>query len=207
MTGWRRDVRRAVDRHRRLLAAGLTGLAVAFTVSAVRPDVATVSVATAARDLPAGSVLAPGDLVAAAYPPAAVPDGVLHSPDELTGRALAGAVRRGEPLTDARLVGSGLLGSTALPAGTVAAPVRLADGDVGRLVSAGDRVDVLAAAPRDTPGPAVVVAAGALVLAVPALEHGTLGDGALVLLAVPPSVARDLAGAAGLRLSVTLRRP
>ena len=77
------------------------------------------------------------------------------------GRVLAGAVRAAEPLTDARLVGPGL--TALLPAGQVAAPVRLADLAVAALVRTGDRVDVLATPPGSPT--ADVVAAAAVVLA------------------------------------------
>ena len=59
-----------------------------------------------------------------------------------TGRTLAGPIRAGELLTDARVIGPGLL--TGQPAGTVAMPIRLGDPVTGTLVRAGDRVDVLA---------------------------------------------------------------
>ena len=51
---------------------------------------------------------------------------------ELTGRVLAAPVRRGEPVTDVRVVGPGLWSQ--VPAGQVAAPVRLADLAVATLL-------------------------------------------------------------------------
>jgi pilus assembly protein CpaB len=109
------------------------------------------------------------------------------------GTVLAGPVRAGEPVTDVRLVGAGL--TALLPDGQVAAPVRLADLAVAALVRAGDRVDVLATTPDS--GTAEVVAASALVLAVP-------GEGAddrdtavgLLLLAVDGATAARLAASA-----------
>ena len=65
-------------------------------------------VLTAARDLD-GGVLAPGDLTAIDLPAPAVPDGALPSGARVAGRVLASPVRRGEPLTDVRLLGPGLL--------------------------------------------------------------------------------------------------
>ncbi|HEY0951335.1 MAG TPA: hypothetical protein VGD85_14130, partial [Nocardioides sp.] len=56
-----RAVRRAVLARRRPLAALLTAGAVAAGLhAAAEPPPATVEVAVAARDLPAGTVLAPG---------------------------------------------------------------------------------------------------------------------------------------------------
>jgi Flp pilus assembly protein CpaB len=134
----------------------------------------------AARDLPAGHRLAAGDVSAGAWPPSARPAGVVADP---VGAILAGPVRRGEPMTDARLIGAGLL--TGQPVGTVAIAVRLADpgGLVG--VRVGERVDVLAGAStggavvgavvgaqEDMPAPARTVAEAALVLAVPGSAAG-----------------------------------
>ena len=199
---------------RRVLA---TLLAVAALVLAVRPPPgATAAVAgrpvvpvvVASGDLPAGAVLSPDDVEVASWPPRMVPAGTVRSPAELTGRALAGAVRAGEPVTDVRLVGPGLTAS--LPAGQVAAPVRLADLAVAELVRAGDRVDVLATAPDAAD--AQVVVSGALVLAPSAVPDGGSADPAsptgLLLLAVAADTAARLAAAAASdTLSVTLAPP
>ena len=122
----------------------------------------------AARDLPAGTVLAAGDVSVAAMAPRVAPDGSSTEAAWFIGRQLAGRVRRGEELTDARLDD----GPLALPgAGLVSAPVRLADAQAARLLQPGQRVDVLAADTSTQPGldPAVatVVAANVQVVAVP----------------------------------------
>ena len=97
----RTSVRRAVARHRRLLAAGLGAGAVAAALTAVAPAPPdTVGVLTAARDLAAGTALAPADLVVAALPAALVPAGALTDVAAVAGRLAAGPVRQGEPLTD-----------------------------------------------------------------------------------------------------------
>ena len=54
-----------------------------------------------------------------------MPAGALRDVTALLGRVLAAPVRRGEPITDVRLVGPSLLGATT--AGLVAVPVRIAD--------------------------------------------------------------------------------
>ena len=103
----------------------------------------------AARDLPAGTVLAAGDLDVAAMAPRVAPDGSSTESGPLIGRQLSGRVRRGEELTDARLDD----GPLELPgAGMVSAPVRLADAQAARLFQPGQRVDVLAADTSTTPG-------------------------------------------------------
>ncbi|MFD5316125.1 RcpC/CpaB family pilus assembly protein [Streptomyces sp. NPDC127098] len=91
------------------------------------------------------------------------------------------------------------------PAESVAAPVRIADAAAVRLLSPGDRVDVLAAsadaAGEEGGGAARVVARRARVAEVPdgggaAPVDGGAGGGALVVLTVSPETAARLAGAA-----------
>lgn len=199
------DLQRAIGRRRVLLASGLAAGAVATSLGVLAPRAeAGVPVLMAARDLAAGTALTPGDVRVVPLPGAAAPAGALRLPSEAVGRVLAAPVRRGEPLTDVRLAGAGLLGTGR--DGSVAVPVRVADAAAAALVTAGDRVDVLAAV--TTPGgppSAAVVASDAEVLAVPtAIADG--GEGALVVLAATPEVARRLAAAAvSSRLSLTLR--
>jgi Flp pilus assembly protein CpaB len=215
-----RDLLVRAQRYRRLLAAALIAAAVAFAVGALSPaPPPTVAVVVAARDLPAGTVLAAGDVSVAAIAPRVAPDGSSTEAAWFIGRQLAGRVRRGEELTDARLDD----GPLALPgAGLVSAPVRLADAQAARLLQPGQRVDVLAADTSTQPGldPAVaglgaaaelavatVVAANVQVVAVPraASSSGSSGsgdanesigvDGALVVLATSAAQARALAQA------------
>lgn len=206
---------RAVARHRRLLSAGLAAASVAVGLGVLAPDPpGGVPVVVAARDLAGGTVLGTDDLDITELPTAVAPDGTAATTETLVGRTLAGAARRGEPVTDARLVGPGLLGTSEVAAGLVAAPVRLADAAVAALVSVGDVVDVLATSAAGPTGAdpevARVVAPGARVLAVPAPTGDGLGaltgDGALLVLAVPTDTAADLAAAASRGpLSITMR--
>jgi pilus assembly protein CpaB len=194
------DLRRALHRRRGLVAGGLAAAAVAVGLGVIAPEQAPSAVVmAAARDLPGGAALEPGDLRAVELPVEVVPDGVLRSAEEATGRVLAGRVRSGEPLTDARLLGSSLV-----PAGgSVAVPVRVAEPALGLLVGVGDRVDVLAAAP-DGDGTARAVVSDVPVLAVPTTPD--TADGALLVVAAPPSAAATLAAAAVTsRLSVVVR--
>jgi Flp pilus assembly protein CpaB len=190
-------------RHRRPLAALSAALAVAAGVAAARPPTPpSTPVLVAARDLDTGAVPGPGDLRTVRLPPGAVPDHALRRPEDTHGRTLAAGVRRGEPITDVRLVGPQLRGSP----GSVALPVRFADADAARLLRPGDRVDVLAGPQRDaaadTGGPAgsatashaSVIARDTTVLTRPAGEQG--GEGGLLILAVAPEAATAIAGAA-----------
>lgn len=199
------DLRRALSRRRGLLAAGLAAGAVASSLSVLAPRAeAGVTVLTAAADLAAGTTLTAGDLRLAELPQGFAPTGALAAVDAALGRILAAPVRRGEALTDVRLAGSDLLGGRT--DGAVAVPVRIADAASAALLTAGDRVDVLAAAtaPGGQPS-AQVVAADAQVLAVPTAVQDA-GEGALIVLAATPGVAARLAAAAvSGRLSITLR--
>ena len=202
-----RRLRRAVRDHRRGLAALAAAGAVLLTVDAAAPPrPPTVEVLVAARDVAAGVPLQLADLSRAALPPALVPDGALRPGAAVLGRLLAGPVRRGEPLTDLRLVGPGLLARVGGDA--VAVPIRLADAGSALLLRPGDRVDVLASAVDASSAPPVarVVAAGALVVAVPPRGADDAGEGGLVVVAVPASGVGALAGAAAhARLSIALR--
>src|SRR5690242_13846156 len=101
-----RPVRRAVLARRRALAAALTAVAVLAGLQAVAaPPPPHVPVAVAARDLPAGTVLAPGDVTTVDFAPGSVPSGLAG---EVAGRTLAAPLRAGEPVTDVRLVGPAL---------------------------------------------------------------------------------------------------
>ena len=187
-----RAVRRRVLAHRRPLAALLAALAVAAALRVIAPpEPATTMVLVAARDLSAGTVLGSDDLVTSSLPEQAVPDG---STDDAEGRILAAPVRRGEPLTDVRLVGPALAASGA---GTVTAPLRLPDPDSVALLQPGDRIDLLATDPRR--GQTTRIADGAVVLAVPPTEDttvtGPLG-GRVVLLALPPGAVEAALSAA-----------
>lgn len=200
----------------RRAAAGV--LALAALLLAVRPappasgSAPTAQpVAVAATDLRPGTTLAAGDLRTARFPVALVPAGAARDPTALRGRVLAAGLRAGEPVTDVRLVGGGLI--ALLPAGQVAAAVRPADLAVTGLVRPGDRVDVLAA---DGSAGARPVAEAALVLAVPEAAgpgaSGRAGNepgpaGLLVVAVDHDTAARLAAASAGATLTVTLTRP
>ncbi|MEU5882821.1 RcpC/CpaB family pilus assembly protein [Spirillospora sp. NPDC047279] len=188
-------------RRRRPLAAALAAAATGLALLALRPaPPPSVTVIAAARDLPGGAALRPGDVRALALPTALVPDGALRSP--ATGRVLTGPVRRGEPLTDARLLGPGLLRDHT--PGVVATPIRMSDPTSTRLLQHGDRIDVLATPPADQPAsPATPVVSAVTVIAVPREEP--TDQGALIVVATSPTQAAALVTAsARSRLSLTI---
>lgn len=185
----RRRVRRVVLARRRLLAALFAAAAVVAGLRAVSPPPPeTVVMLTAARDLPAGVVLTGSDLRQVAVDPRLKPDGTASRP---VGRTLASPLRRGEPVTDRRLVAAGLL--EGYP-GLVALPVRIPDAGAVALLRVGDRIDLIAADPQGAT--AATVASRVPVLALPAAvpeQSGQAVPGALVVLGVRSTMADEIA--------------
>jgi Flp pilus assembly protein CpaB len=141
-----------------------------------------VTVLVAAQDLAAGARLTAIDVRAVSLPPDLVPTGALRSAAGVAGRVVAGPMRRGEPLTDARLLGRGLAAGLSPPE-SVAVPVRLADAQTAALVRPGDRIDLLAT-PTDAAGGPIGDPVGAAAGAVPGATQ-------------PSAAAADPARAAG----------
>lgn len=187
-------IRRAILARRRLLAAIFAALAVWITIRAsTAPPPPTVQVVVAARDLPAGTRVTTTALTTASYPPAAVPAGVLARPGEVVGRTLAAPIRRGEPLTDVRLLSQRT--GTAYP-GREIVPLRLPDPAVAALLRTGDRVDLRVTDPQA--GTTRTVTQGAVVVAVPRADQTGGGPGLggrLVVLAIDPADVDAVIGA------------
>ena len=200
-----RRLRRSTLAHRRPLAAALAAVAVAAALQAnAAPPPPRALVLTAARDLPAGAVVQPGDLASSPFDPASVPAGVLPAA-EAVGRTTTGPVREGEAITDARLLTRSLL--TGYP-GLVAVPVRIGDPGAVRLLRVGDRVDLVAADPQ-AGSAARVVGRDVPVLAIPraGAESPGLTTGALVVVGVPDVTVQTVAQASVTSfLSVVLTR-
>ena len=188
----------------RRIAAGL--LVVLAAVAAWRPDPERTPrmVAVALRDLSPGIALTTDDVALRGRPAAMLPDGAVTDLSVVVGATLAGPSRRGEVLTDARVLGSRLTGLSAGPDGRVV-PLHLADAAVADVIRPGDRVDVLGAVQAPPPGeadaPPQVVATDAVVVLVSPKPAG--GDQRIVLVALPRPAATRLA-AASLVQSVTL---
>ena len=91
----------------------------------------------AARDLAGGKPVGRGDLVTRRLPVEATPAGVLKAED-LSGRVVAGSMRRGEIFTDRRVVDPRNLGR-----GQVLAVVEVPTA-TGELLRPGDRIDLIA---------------------------------------------------------------
>lgn len=197
----RPDVLRTV-RARRVMAGALVALAAA---SALRPDPAGTytDVAVAAVDLRPGVTLSTADVRLQRHSEASLPDGAITDPGGLTGATVAGPVRRGEILTDARVLGSRLAGLAVGPDARVV-PVHLNDSAVLEVIHSGDIVDVLGAGEGEAhPQPRVLAVGAVVVLVSPAPTRPGAGTDRVVLIALPRAAAVAVAGA-GLVAPVTL---
>ncbi len=181
---------------RRGLAAALAVLAL---VLALRPNAAsgqpTEPIVVAGHDLAPGTTLAPADLALRRMPRNLLPSGALTSVPSAAGHVLGGALRTGEPITNVRLVDTGLPGEAP---GSSAVPVRLADPGVADLLRPGVRVDVVTMDPDQTDNP--LLASGAIVLTVRDADSAPGQRGRLVVLALPDKLATRVA-------AVSLRQP
>ena len=187
---------------RRIAAAGLVVLA---GVAALRPnpDGERAQVVVAARDLSPGAALTADDLRLEKRLAPTIPDGSQSDIDTIVGSTLAGPTRRGEVLTDVRLLGRRLAESAAGPDARIV-PVRPVDGAVADLVRAGDVVDIVAASETSSQSTAKVVATGAIVVLVSAKQKAQAATSErVVLVALPAASANAVAGAA-LTQTVTL---
>src|SRR5581483_7390489 len=185
---------------RRLAAAGLVVLA---GVAALRhnPDGDRSQVVVAARDLSPGAALTADDLRLENRLVPTIPDGSQSDVGTVVGSTLAGPARRGEVLTDVRLLSRRLAESAAGPDARIV-PVHPADAALADLVRAGDVVDVVAAPEADAHASPRVVATNAVVVLISAKQKAQADD-RVVLVALPAGAANALAGAA-LVQSVTL---
>ncbi|WP_081710131.1 Flp pilus assembly protein CpaB [Arthrobacter sp. 35W] len=197
-----RSLRRLVLRRRRLLAALLFCAAAALAVAQLTPaPLALSAVVVAERDLGAGTTLAGSDLGYAQLPPDAVPSAAYTTVESLVGRQLAGPLRRGQFLTDASLLGAGLL--VGAPPGSQAVPIRLADPATVGLLSEGQLVDVVLSSTTgaaDTPANELLARAVPVLWTADAPAQGVglmpagEADG-LIVVAAGPEDALRLAGA------------
>jgi len=197
----------------RRVAAG--GLVVLAGIAALRsnPDGDYAQVVVAEHDLRPGAALTAADVRLEKRLASTVPDGARTDVDSVVDSTLAGPTRRGEVLTDVRLLGARLaeaaIGSKA-GSGARIVPLHLADGALIDLVRVGDVVDVLAAPATGSPETAhaapKVVATDAVVVLVSAKEKLQAADSdRVVLVALPAHVANTVAGSAlGQAVTLTL---
>ncbi|OBH21214.1 flagellar biosynthesis protein FlgA [Mycolicibacter terrae] len=194
---WARTVRA-----RRAAAGALVVLA---GVAAIRSDPQgdRVDVVVASRDLAPGTALTAADVALENHSARTVPDGAATDLSSVLAATLAGPARRGEVLTDVRLLGSRLTDAVAGPDARIVG-VHPADAALVDLVRPGDVVDVVTADDgADPPGAPKVVASGGIVVLVSDKQNH---DDRVVLVALPATAAVAVAGAAlGQAVTLTLR--
>jgi Flp pilus assembly protein CpaB len=189
---------------RRVAAGGLVVLA-----GLADPEGDRIEVLVAARDLSSGTALSVDDVRLEKHSATTVPDGSQADLNTVLGSTLASPTRRGEVLTDVRLLSSRLADSTAGPGARIV-PLHLADSALVDLVRVGDVVDVLAAPSGEpqppTPAVSKVIATDAVVVLVSAKEKRSSSEGdRVVLVALPARVANTVAGSAlGQTVTLTL---
>ncbi|HEX8095613.1 SAF domain-containing protein [Jatrophihabitans sp.] len=103
----------------------------------------TASVVVTAKPLRPGTVLRAADLAAARWPEALVPAAAVLRLADALGHTVGAAMTRGEPVTAARLLDTGI--SAALDPGQVALTISLAGGHQAAILQAGALVDLYAA--------------------------------------------------------------
>ena len=180
---------------RRIVAGALVVLA---GVAALRPDPDgdRAHVVVASRDLSPGNELTANDLRLETRLVPTVPDGSQSYVGAVVGSPLAGPARRGQVLTDVRLLGRRLAESAAGPDARIV-PVHPADSALTDLVRPGDVVDVVAASDADSHANPRVVATGAIVVLISAKQKAqAASNDRVVLVALPAASAIAVAGAA-----------
>jgi Flp pilus assembly protein CpaB len=189
----------------RRIAAGALVILAAVIALRSDPQVDHTEIVVAARDLSSGVELTADDVRVENRTAATVPDGAQSDVGAVIGATLAGPARRGEVLTDVRVLGPRLAESVAGPDARIV-PLPLSDSALLDLVRPGDVVDVLAAGPESsgTDAQPQLVATNAVVVLVSDKPKGAgSGSDRVVLVAVAAHAANDVAGAALLQ-TVTL---
>jgi Flp pilus assembly protein CpaB len=189
---------------RRIAAMLCLALALLSALTSHAPPSAghTSSVVVTAKPLRPGTVLVATDLAAVVWPAATVPAAAVLRFSDALGRTVGAAMTRGEPLTAARLLDTGI--SAALDPGQVALTIGLAGGNQAAILQAGALVDLYPASSETAlvegqPLPAGTagrrLAANVRVLAViPPPEDGAIaGGGPSLVIAADRATAGRLA--------------
>jgi len=188
----------------RRVAAGALVILAAVVALRSDPEGDRTEIVVATRDLSSGVELTADDVKLESRTAATVPDGAQSDVAAVVGATLAGPARRGEVLTDVRVLGPRLAESVAGPDARIV-PLPLADTALLDLVRPGDVVDVLAGSSEaGADARPQLVATNAVVVLVSEKPKGA-GNGSdrVVLVAVGAHTANEVAAAALLQ-TVTL---
>jgi Flp pilus assembly protein CpaB len=179
----------------RRIAAGALVLLAGIAALRPDPDDGRATVVVASHDLTPGAELTADDIRLETRSAPTVPDGSQTDIGAVVGSTLAGPARRGEVLTDVRLLGRRLAESAAGPDARIV-PVHPADSALIDLVRPGDVVDVVAATEGSTQATPHVVATDAIVVSVSAKPKAQSSNSdRVVLVALSASSATAVAGA------------
>ena len=183
---------------RRRLVAGVSAALGIFVLVGMSHGLESEKVRTlvATNEIASGAVIANKDVALRELPIHLVADGSFHALNDAVGQIAVGTIRRGETITDARVVGPSLLSENDL----VAIAVTVREMANAQLVHAGDHVDVLASQ-NDSVG-----ATSAAIIAndVEVLSTRTHESGGVVVLAVSINQAQSIAGVHD-RITLVLR--
>lgn len=193
-------LRRALRRHRRILASALVGLAILAALHATSTTSDHASVLVLSRTVAGGEPLARTDLRLVAVPASLIPDDALIDPGAAVGQQVSTTRSSGTILTLHDLQG----GRDLVAAGRVALPVLLQDSPAVSLLRVGDRIDLIGTTPE---GGAAVIAPGVRVVALPwSSESGMLDRAApMILVDLAPSQAAPVTAAGSSPFSFALR--
>lgn len=144
------------------------------------------------KPLPPGTVLAATDLAAVLWPAAIVPAAAVGRLSDALGHTVGAAMSRGEPLTAARLLDTGI--SAALKPGQVALTIGLAGSDQAAILQAGALIDLY------------VAGADALISGSPSPGGGQRVGTSLRVLAVMAPPADPASGSGGPSLVIAADR-
>ncbi|OBJ92128.1 flagellar biosynthesis protein FlgA [Mycolicibacterium conceptionense] len=207
---WRRLTAARPDWTRTVAArrAAAAGLVILAAIAALRSDPHGdyAEIAVASHDLSPGVALTAADVHLDRRSTDTLPDGAQRDLTPVIGATLTAPVRRGEVLTDVRLLGSRLAESAAGPDARIV-PVKLSDTALLDLIRPGDVVDVLTVTGEQDDNQQarpVVVASGAVVVLVSEKARGAgVGTERVALVALPARAANEVA-AVSLVQAVTL---
>lgn len=183
--------------------AALLVLAAVISFAADRRQAPGTAVVAAARDLRPGMPLRPDDVLLVRIRPALLPDGALRLTADVRGRTVTGAVRRGEIVTDTRLLGPRLPRRLTGDPGARLVPVHLADAGTAALLESGDVVDVLTKGGTAEP-PAVVATNAVVALAAGTAANRRGGESAAPVLLAMSAAAAHRVAAASLTTALTV---
>jgi pilus assembly protein CpaB len=192
-----------------------TGIFYGLFVSKLSSNVGSgKTLVIAAKEIKAGSVLAPEDLKTIPWPAETLPKGASETTDQVAGKTVLDGLGEGEPILASRLASTAGTGGAGIPTGMRAVSVHVTDSTgVMGLLRAGQKVDVQVlvskkASPADSQLRTAIE--GLQVLSViPQPEQSSQGRNLpVVTLLAGPSDADILALAdSGASVRLTLRNP